>query len=181
MPSAGPEAQKYAEALVLLGEGAGDLVRVEKDLAAAMDFLERTPEVRRFLRDPRVSGEGKATALGQLLRQDLHSVVIHFLLILQEQGGLSSLPDIAEAFFQRVSVRKMKASGELVTARPLSEGQVAAIERETGRVLGKDVRLRVRVDPTLLGGLSVRVGDFVLDGTVDRQLEQFRAVLLAAE
>ena len=66
-----------------------------------------------------------------------------------------------------------------MTARPLTPERTALIEKETGRLLGRTVSLRVRVDPKLLGGLYVRVGDFVIDGTVDTQLDALRKKPLA--
>jgi F-type H+-transporting ATPase subunit delta len=168
---------RIADALVALGDGTGQIQRFERDLATALNLLRSHEEIRRFLGDPTVDDRGKCQALERIMSADLHPVLLHFLLILQRERLLARLGDIAGAFYERVSLLVRKVSGEIVTAQPLTDERVAQIEREVGRVLQKDVHLAVRVDPNLLGGVTVRVGSFVVDGTVDRYLEAVGATL----
>jgi F-type H+-transporting ATPase subunit delta len=170
----------YGEALFRLGEACGSVQRTERDLAAVLDLLEHREDVGRFLADPRVETRGKAEALQRLLDPGIDSSLLHFLLILLEKGRLKDLRAIAEVFFKKAAAVRGSVSGELVSAAPLPEEKVAAVEREMGRVLGKTVRLRARVDPMILGGVAVRLGDTVVDGSVRRRLEAMRAHLLAS-
>ena len=155
--------------------------RLEKDLALLMDFLEKNEEIRRFIHDPFIRTEGKRAAVEKLLAGRIHAILLYFLLILLEQQKISDLKLIVDAFFEKVSRSIEKVAGELVTAKPLSRQKIAAVEREAGLLLGKEVHLRVRVDTDILGGLFVQVGDFVLDGTMDRLLEDIRQNLVGRE
>jgi len=181
MPAHPPDAchEGYAAALVALGEAAGVLDRLERDLIRLLDLLREHPDLRGFLSDSCIRAEGKTQALREVLGGQTEPEILHLLEILAERNRLRDLPQIAARFFEkRASLDRMDA-GELVAAAPVAPEQVAAIEREAGRILGRSVHVRVRMDPTLLGGLRLRVGDTVVDGTIDRQLELFRLQLLS--
>jgi len=148
-------------------------------LTGVLDLLEKNEVVREFLADHRLHKQGKAKALREILSGQIESPLLYFLSILVEQNMISRVSEIASAFFEQVSLARDTAAGELVAPVALPEDKVTEIQREASRVIGKDVDLRVRVDPNLLAGLRIRVGDCVLDGTIDRQLEQLRQRLLA--
>jgi F-type H+-transporting ATPase subunit delta len=179
MPTDKAQAAHYADALVSLGHAVDALPQFEEDLADVLDFLETNADTRRFLRDHAVEIAGKCRAIEELLTGRAHPALVQFLVLLLRERRLESLRDIAEAFFRKVSALRREAAGELVSPTPLDDETVARIEKETGLALGKEVHLRVRVDANLLGGLFVKVGDFVLDGTVDRRLDDIRHQLLA--
>jgi F-type H+-transporting ATPase subunit delta len=173
-----PDIAHYAEALVALGKAAGDPPRLEEDLAAALELLDRREDILRFIGDPAVTPEGKCRALDEILAGETHPVTRHFLLMLVEQGVLPRLHDIAEAFFEAAAQGRKAVSGTIASAQPLSPERIDILEQETGRILGKNVSLRPQVDPGIIGGLRVQIGDLVLDGTVNRQLEQLRQGLM---
>ena len=181
MPSDRPDIERYASALVALGRAAEALPQIEAQLGTVLTFLEEQHAIRRFASDPNVNVNGKARALEELLGADIHPVLIHFLQVLLAQHVFHHLNGIAAAFFAQVSARRDEITGELVSAAPLPEAKVAVIETEVGRILGKRVHLRPRVDSSIMGGLRVNVGDFVLDGTLTRQLETMRQTLLRTD
>jgi len=174
-----PEIQRYAEALLALAEAGGRPEEIERELVGLLDLLECDEEVRRFLAAPTVRETGKKKALEQLLDGRISAVLVHFLLILQAQGALRQLRPIAEAFFRHFSSRKRKITGILTSAVGISPETVREVERQAGLLLGKEVHLRLQVDSAILGGLRVQVGDFVVDGTVEHDLAEARARLLA--
>jgi F-type H+-transporting ATPase subunit delta len=179
MPDPDREIERYAEALLRLGEASGCLADLERQLPDARDLLARNAEVRRFLADPGVEAEGKRRAIERLLAgEPPHPALIPFLQILLAAGRLARLPAIVDAFLAGAAGLRQESLGELLSAVAVPDDRRAAIEREVSRILGKPVRLQPRVDPALLGGHQVRVGDFLLDFTVDHRLEQIRRGLL---
>jgi len=174
-----PDVECYAGALLALAEAAGREAEVERDLVAMLDLLECDEEVRRFLADRSVRKAGKKKALEQLLDGRICHVLVHFLLILQEEKLLREVRPIAESFFAQYSSRRQQVTGTLTSAVQISPEQVEKIEQEAGHLLGKNVHLRVRIDAGILGGLRIQVGDFIVDGTVEHDLAVARRDLLA--
>ena len=179
MPEENNDVEQLADSLVSLGRATATLKRFDEDLMLTLETFEKNSQVRRFLADPAIRVEGKLSAVREILKDRVHPVLLHFLLILVEQDIISKLKPVADSFFRKVSGLRQRISGELVTALPLPPEKIAAIEKETGAILDKEVHLRVRVDPDILGGVFVQVGDFVLDGTIDHRLDSIRRQLLA--
>lgn len=169
----------YADVLVSLCEATNTFDRIENDLAAVVQAIEQNEEISRFLGNTTVRNVGKIAALEELFEQKIHPVLLHFLLMLQEIGILSELHRISELFFEKAVWRRQETSGQITAAKPILPEKIAAIEQETSLLLGKKVHLHVIIQPELIGGLIVQVGDFIMDGTVDYQLEQARKSLLS--
>jgi len=168
----------YAEALAAVGRASGRTARVEQGLSDMLALLDKSQETVRFFADTTVRDEGKRDALQSLLGPSVDAVLLYFLFILLEEKVLHKLPAIAQAFFEQCAGKAGEAAGELVSARPLPQEKISTLEREASRALGRKVRLRQRIDPGLLGGAMMRVGDVVFDATVDRQIEDIRRHLL---
>jgi F-type H+-transporting ATPase subunit delta len=178
MPQESPDIEQYAMSLLAMGQATHSLPRIENDLVFILDLIENNEEVRRFLANPHVTDKGKYVALDQILSGKIHAVLLHFLLILMDQKDLHNIKTIAEAFFRALSNLQQKATGQLVTAAPLSDDKIALIEKEIGRVMGKEVHLTPRVNPGILGGILVQVENTVFDHTIDHQLESIRQALI---
>ncbi len=177
-PAAVPDIERYADALIALGEASGTMPAIEEDLRALSEFLRTQGDLRQFLASPRIHDAGKERALDQVLERRVHPVLIHYVQMLQGLGHLTHLSAIAECFFGKVAGARQQASGEIVTAVPLSPEKLAAITTEVGRVLGKEVHLQPRITPGIVGGIFVKVGDFIIDGTVETQLDAVRRQLV---
>jgi len=166
-----PEIHKWAAALIALAEASQDLKGVEQDLANVVELVEQTEELRRFIADSQITSEGKAWALQKILGGRIRALLLHFLIILQEHCQLANLRTIAKTFFAQVASMRNRVRGEIVSARPLSTDMLRQIEQEVSRILDKDVYLHPLVDESVLGGVRVRVGDFILDGTIEHDLK----------
>ncbi|MBN1676094.1 MAG: ATP synthase F1 subunit delta [Kiritimatiellae bacterium] len=173
------QVEHYAGALLELARATGSVDRIAEEARAALDFIAESREVRRFLGDAAVTDAGKGDALRRLLGAHVHPALLHFLLILTHEDRLALFPSIVEAFLRQESGSDETVWGELCAARPPRDEQLRAIETELSRRLGRPVRLRVRTDAGVIGGARVRVGDVVVDGTIDGQLDAIRARLLA--
>jgi F-type H+-transporting ATPase subunit delta len=173
------EIADYAEALLHAGRAAGILPVLERDVGGVLALMRESEPLRRFVADPRVRDAGKGAALEELLEGRADGTLLHFLLILASRGRLADFPAIAEEFYARTAGLRENAAGEVVSAVELPPHKVAAIEGEVARILGRPVRLQPRQDAGVLGGVLVRVGSFVMDGTVRRALERCHEALTA--
>jgi F-type H+-transporting ATPase subunit delta len=173
-----PALAGYATALAELAGTAGGVETVERELAQVLDLLDRSGEICDFLTNPQVPEKAQRAALEDLLRGRISPMLLHWLLILFEQGAWRRLRETAEAFYVLAGVRSEVAAAEVTAAVPLTPGQVASIEQAVGAWLGRPVRLRLRVDRSVIGGVAVRVGNRIIDGTVAHRLEGMREALL---
>jgi len=171
--------EHYADALVAIAKAADALSVIEEDLVHLLTFMQDNTAIQTFLASATVAQTGKRRALQEILKGHSHPLLIEFLIMLLTAGDLPLLAGVAKRFMEKASAAREHVSGEIQAAVPLSDGHVSEIEIEIGRLLGKQVTLRPRIMPGILGGILVKVGDFIVDGTLDRQLEDARHQLLA--
>jgi len=169
--------EKFANALINLGSATDILPHLEEDLTKALELFEKNPTLNKFLSDPFITDVGKDSALREILSKDIHPVLLHFILILLSERVLHKLHAISEIFFDKVSAAREKVTGQVNTPITLTKTQLEQIEKEVGHKIGKEVSLRVRIDGSILGGFLVRVGDYILDATVDHQLDEIQQAL----
>ncbi len=172
-----PDISAYAASLHDLGRAAGNVPALESEVSGVLDLLDRRPEICEFLANPLVANEGKVSALDTLLKGKISPVLRHVLLILMEQGHWGHLRAIAASFAEMAGTRAEQSEGELISAVPLSAGKIEELEAAMSARLKRVVKFHVRVDPGVIGGVSARVGDVIIDGTVSRRLEQLQEAL----
>jgi F-type H+-transporting ATPase subunit delta len=166
--------QGYAEALFAVAQAEGTLEDVEEELYRFSKTLEREPALREALTDPRLPVERKVGVLQDILGSRAKPQTINLLKFLVEQGRARDLPDIAEALAQMAAGRYHKTVAEIRAAIPLDEQRRARLTEALAKASGREVELKVLVDPSVIGGVTARVGDQVFDGTIRRKLELAR-------
>jgi F-type H+-transporting ATPase subunit delta len=169
----------YADALIAIAKASDALHTMENDFVHLLQFMKENEALQRFLASMTVAKPGKRRALREILKGQVHPMLIDFVTMLLTSGDLALLPQVADAFFEKASEVHERVAGEIHVASPLEDHRVAAIEAEVGRILNKKVNLRPRVMPGILGGALVKIGDFIIDGTIERQLEETKRQLLA--
>jgi F-type H+-transporting ATPase subunit delta len=171
-------AQRYARALFSLAqeEGRGEAVGAELDrLVGAMQAV---PALRDLLVRPlHPARERRAALLAVGERLGLSPLVRNFGCFLIDQRRTAHLEAIRDAYVRLAEEAAGRVVGEVVSASALGETQLERLRAALARRTGRRVELRVRVDPTLLGGVTARVGDMVFDGSLRTQLARLRASL----
>jgi F-type H+-transporting ATPase subunit delta len=175
-------ARPYAEALFAAAQSdasapaAFDLWLAQlEDLAA----VTRHPQVAPLLGDPKLTSAQMLTLLTGLVKDKLAPAVENFLRVVIENDRLAVLSEVAKQFRQRKNAAEGAADCLIESAFPLADGQLDELLWGLSRKFGLKLKPEVKVDPELIGGVRVTVGDHVLDGTVKARLAEMQAALTA--
>jgi F-type H+-transporting ATPase subunit delta len=170
----------YAQALFAVAEAEGQLEQVEDELYRFGATLQHAGDLREALTDPGLPADRTKAVLLDLLGKKASPHTVGLLGFVIEQGRAKDLPRIVEALTQVAAERRRKTVAEVRVAVPLDEQRRARLIEAISKASGKDVELKVLVDPSIVGGVVARVGDQVFDGSIKRKLELARTQLAQA-
>ena len=170
-------ARNYAEALFELGERSGNTGRYAELIDAVAGAVETTPEVQAVLMSPRVPKSEKVRLLGAALAGAPRDFVL-FLQSLVKRGRQGLLRPIASEYETLLDVKHNRVRAGVTLAHPADPALQADIRAALSRQLGKEVIAAFHVDPEILGGTVVRVGERIHDGSVRRRMTKLRRQLL---
>lgn len=162
----------YAQALIAAAKKEGVTDEVIEQLGQLVDeVLSQHPTLASVFASPRVSQDEKSRILDSLLGDKVHSVLLRFLKVTAGRGRLGYLNEIRHSADELKNEMLGRVVAEVRTAQPLTAELRQSVQQRLAEKLGKDVVLKETVDPALIGGLVVRVGDTVIDSSVSGQLE----------
>jgi len=164
----------YAAALLSVAEAEGAVAEVEDELFRFGRTLESSSELRDALVDPALPQERKNAVLQDLLGERASATTIHLLELVVAQGRARQLDQIAAHVSELAAERRRMVVAEVRSAIELSEEERRRLTEVLQRATGKQIELKVIVDPEVIGGAVARVGDQVFDGTVRSRLEAAR-------
>ncbi len=171
---------QYANALadVALAQGAADAALKQlNDVAAA---FAASSELRNVMASPAVPREAKHGVIEKIAaRAGAGKIIRNFLFVIADHHRTHILPEIVAAFEGVIRQRQGVAEAEISSAVELSAGQKKKFAQTLERITGKKIEAKYSLDPTLLGGAVVRVGDTIYDGSVRSSLNEMRARLAA--
>ncbi len=166
-----------AEAALVAAEGDGALDDVEDELFRFARLLDREPELRAALTDPGLPDDRKTSLVRALLGERARPATVRLVEVAVTRPRGRSLERVLEELSRLAAARRQRLVAEVRVASPLDDAQTARLADSLARLYGRPVQLQVDVDPGGLGGVQVRVGDEVLDGTVARRLAEVRRSL----
>jgi ATP synthase F1 delta subunit len=180
----GWKARRYAYALLIAATKAGELDRVEAEVQSLRDLFARTPQLVKFLMQPLVPFSEKERLLRQRLEGRLSPVTLHFLLTVVKHKRAEAFEHIARVFEELVREYRGEVVAEVTSAVPLTEYERTITLQRLQEITGKRVLLSERVDPSIIGGMRIIVGNKLLDlslrGHLERIREHLRQVFIAA-
>ena len=168
-------ARNYAEALFALGDGYGPLLDA---IAQAVQADER---IRTALESPRVSKAAKSQILERALKKEAPKEFVRFLQAVVRRGRQGLMTEIAQEYLVLLDEKLNRVhAGVTLASEPDSKTQKQVVERLT-KALGREVRAYFRSDPKILGGVVVRIGDRIFDGSVRRRLTAVQRRMLTGD
>lgn len=171
-------AGRYATALLELAHEEKSVAAVAADLAALKSMIAESPDLALFVRAPVFSRDEHQKGMDALLRRiEAAPLTVRFVLTLARKRRLFALMDIIRSFETLLSRQRGEVAAEVTSAQPLSDAQVAELKAALKSKLARDARLEMKVDPSLLGGLIVKVGSRMIDSSLRTKLEGMRAAM----
>lgn len=163
-------ARRYAQALIMIATEKDNLEQMEKELAWVEEMLSVNSRLREVLKDPGAMPEEKKQALKQGIQDKVSSTIINFLFLLVDKKREEILPDILKEFRTYADQIRNIVDAEVRSAVQLTDKDFRELERRLCMATGKKIRLTSVIDTSLIGGLVVRIGDIIIDGSVVKRL-----------
>jgi F-type H+-transporting ATPase subunit delta len=180
-PSVSGVSGRYATALFELArdEKAIDAVKADLDKFDAM--LNESADLKRLVRSPVFAAETQLRALSAVLEKaEISGIPANFLKVLVSNRRLFAVSDVIRAFRALVAKFKGEASADVTVAEPLSDKNLDALKTALKAVSGKDVTLHVKVDPSIIGGLVVKLGSRMVDSSLRTKLNSIKHAMKEA-
>lgn len=171
-------AGRYASALFDLADQAKALDAVAADLTGLRAMIGESADLRRLLASPVVGREAQGKALAALVKQaGFGELVTKFVGTVARNGRLRDLSAMISAFLAELARRRGESTADVVSATPLTEAQLNALNETLRRLVGNKVSVNARVDSDLLGGLVVKVGSRMFDSSIRTKLQRLQLAM----
>lgn len=168
-------AGRYATALFDLAKDDGALDAVAQDLNRFDGMLADSKDLERLVRSPVFSADDQGKALSALLgKAELSPLAVNFFKLLASNRRLFVVRDVIKGFRALLARHRGEASAEVTSAHALTDQQLAELKSALKATAGRDVRIETRVDPSILGGLIVKLGSRMIDSSLKTKLNNLK-------
>ena len=172
-----PVARRYAQALYQEAAAANATDQVDADVQILGETMKGSPELARLFASPVVSREKKEAVLKRLFEGRVGELTTRFIGLLVSKQREALVPAVVQAYNALRDEREGVVEAEVRSAQPLSADEADRIKAGLEARTGQTVRMHIKIQPDLIGGLVVRVGDTVYDRSVRHQLDTLREQL----
>ena len=174
-------AGRYAGALFDLAKDQGALDQVQTDLSGVKGLLSESVDLTRLIESPAISRDDQVKALTAVAQKaGAADLTTKFLGLIADKRRAFALPGIIDAYAALLADEKGEVQAEVASALPLTEAQAKDVQEKISKSVGKTVTMTQRVDPSLLGGLVVRVGSRMIDASLKTKLHQLELAMKGA-
>jgi len=171
-------ARPYARALFDLATEAKNVSEVEKSLNELGVLIEQSDDFSAFLKSPVVSADIKTGVIDKIVaKAGLSEMVANFIRLVAQNDRLFVLPAIIAAFGELAAKQRGEIRAEVTSAAPLNKTQLSSLGAALKKQLGKSVTLSANVDPSLIGGLVVKVGSKMVDTSIKTKLTAMKIAM----
>ena len=168
-------AERYAAALFELADERHELDAVAGDLRELRAMLAASGDLLRLVRSPVLTRAAQGKAMAAIADDaKLSKLTTDFIAVVARNRRLFAVPAMIEAYLAKLAERRGEVTAEITAAQPLSDAQQNALGDQLRRVLGSRVAIDVHVDPSLLGGMIVKIGSRMVDGSLKGRLQRLQ-------
>ncbi|WEG13111.1 F0F1 ATP synthase subunit delta [Pullulanibacillus sp. KACC 23026] len=173
-------AKRYAQALFDVAKERSTVDAVEEQLQVIQQTVKESKDLNTMLNHPRIKGEDKKAVLEQIFKDEVNAEVLNLLKVLVDRGRESLLNDLSESYTAIANEARGIVDMYVTTAEPLSQEDEDKLSKSFGNVLNKQLRIHSKVDAGVIGGVLVRIGNRVYDGTLAGKLTRFHQEMKAS-
>lgn len=171
-------AERYASALFELAQSEKKLPAVEKDVERLDSLIKGSEDLMRLVRSPVFSADEQLDAIGAVLdKAKIAGLVGNFVRVVASNRRLFAIPDMVRGFREKMAEHRGETAAEVTVAHALNAAQEKQLKATLKDVAGKDVTLDVTVDPSLLGGMVVKIGSRQIDTSLKTKLASMKTAL----
>ena len=168
-------AARYASALFELAEQARALDDVAANLVQLRQLIAESPELERLVRSPALSREDQAKGMAAVLEKGgAHALTLKFVGSVTMNRRLFIIDDIIKEFLAELARRRGEVAADVTSAVELGQAQIDAVTTALREAVGQKVAVNLAVDPSLIGGLIVRVGSRMVDSSIRTKLQRLQ-------
>lgn len=170
---------RYAEALIDVTEEKNSTDKVLNNLVQVLKLLEENREFYSFLLDPQIQKESRKEAIIKVFEGRIEQEVVNFLMLLVDKERFENIRGIVEEYFRLADERKNILNMTIISAFPLEDVQINRIKEKYKKLYNKtDVKAKLIIDKSLIGGVKIQIGDKVIDDSIKGRLLCLKEALL---
>lgn len=172
---------KYAQAMYELAAEKDMLDSVEQQLQLVEATIAGHEDMATLMYHPRVPGSVKKDTINKVFGNELAEFVRNFLFVVIDKRRETALPVIITEYVRLANEARNIVEAEVTTAKPLTGAEAQALSAKLSTVTGKNVIIKTAINANMLGGVIVKIGDKLIDGSVVRQLDMLKRALFKLE
>lgn len=171
--------KRYAEALITIAAEQNSIDKYQKDLGAVEEIYSIDTDFKNFLLNPENDTNVKKSIIQKVFDGKIQHEVICFIKLLLDKGRIINLTGIFREFVQMADEKRSILNISILSAAPLDTAQINAITEKYRQQYGAwSVKAEMKIDPSLIGGIKISIGDKLIDGTVKGRLKDLKALLV---
>ncbi|NLB88132.1 MAG: F0F1 ATP synthase subunit delta [Syntrophomonadaceae bacterium] len=171
-------ARRYAEAFFSIAQDHGKIDQYQQELELIVNTIKESDMLREYLGHLLIPAKDKKESITKIFGNNISQITLNFLLMVIDKKREVYIEAIVEEYKELADISRNIAKAELVSAQEVSEDELNTLAQKLSASTGKTVQLKQILDPSLIGGVKLRIGDQIIDGTVAKKLEMLKTQLL---
>ncbi len=171
-------ARRYAEAFFGIAQDHNKIDQYQQELELIVKTIGEIENFEAYLSHLIIPANEKKNLIKKVFTEDVSESVLNFLLLIVDKRRETYIESIVEEYKELADISRNVAKADLIAAHEVPADEVKALAERLSVSTGKTVQLKQTVDPSLIGGLKIRIGDQIIDATVAKKLEMLRTQLL---
>ncbi|HHV16600.1 MAG TPA: F0F1 ATP synthase subunit delta [Gelria sp.] len=167
-------ARRYAEAFFIIARENDKIDEFQQELEKIVAAIKEVENLEAYFAHLLIPAKEKKDVASKIFASQVSQLTLNFLYMIIDKRRESYIESIAEEYQEMADESRNIAKAELTAARDVPDDEVKALAQKLSASTGKTVQLNVTVDPALIGGVKIRMGDQIIDGTVIKRLEMLR-------